>query len=261
MGVGITYKILDADLSFSLPQTRLLEEDRENLDQFRFSLSYTGRQFAVRGVLSDVKGMVVTDPLARFESAADVHQFRVCAQLTYIFNHQKYSYRAAMFQNELQRKTAGSFLLRVEPFYRGLGAGSGLVPSTYDNIQTYGDQAGLQYLNAVGVLAMPGYGITITPFGEKFYVSTLAFAGPGVAFNYYQARENKYTYTNWEWAGMAALNVGYNGTRTYLNLNVTTDINHIPLNPAYFTSTNLKISLTFGFRFFNLESIIPSSFM
>ena len=101
VGIGLTYKILDADITFSLPKTRLLEEDRENLNQFKFSLSYTGRKFTIRGLISDTKGMVSADPMDRFQSNADVHQFRISAQFTYIFNHQKYSYRAAMFQNEL----------------------------------------------------------------------------------------------------------------------------------------------------------------
>lgn len=260
VGIGITYKILDADLSFSLPQTRLMEEGRENLDQFRFSLSYTGRKYALRGLLTNTNGVIVNDPKARFQSEADVHLFRICGQYTYIFNHQKYSYRAAMFQNELQRKTAGSFLFRLEPFYRGLGAGSGLVPSSYDNIQVYGDQTGLQYLYGAGCLAMPGYGVTITPFGERFYISPIVFAGPGIAFNFSQANGTDFTYTNWEWAGMILLNLGYNGNKSYLNFNMTSDINYSPLNPCYLTSTNLKVSLTFGFRFNNLENFIPSSF-
>ena len=258
VGIGITYKIIDADLSFSLPKTRLLEEDRENLDQFRFSLSYTGRKFAMRGLMTSTNGVIVTDPLARFQSESNVHQFRLCGQFTYYFNNQKYSYRAAMFQNELQRKTAGSFLMRLEPFYRGLGAQSGLVPSSYDKVEVYGEQAGLQYLNGAGCLALPGYGLTWTPFGERFYVSPIVFAGPGAAYNFSEANGTKYTYVNWEWAAMFLLNLGYNGDKTYLNLNVTTDINHIALNPSYFTSTNLKICLTFGFRFNNVEKFIPS---
>jgi len=259
IGIGLTYKILDADLVFSLPKTRLLEEDRENLDQFRFSLSYTGRKFAIRGLISDTKGMISVDPMDRFQSNADVHQYRISAQLTYIFNHQKYSYRAAMFQNELQRKTAGSFLLRLEPFYRGLGAGSGLVPPTYDKAATYGDLVGLEYLKAPGFLAMPGYGITITPFGDRFFISPMIFGGPGLAFNFYEGDFGEFTYTNIEWATMAALNMGYNGDRTYLNLNVTGDTNYTPLQPAYFTSSNLKISVTFGYRFIDLEKLIPRS--
>jgi len=260
VGIGVTYKILDADLSFSLPKTRLLEEDRENLDQFRFSLSYTGRKFALRGLMTNTNGVIVTDPLARFQSEANVHQFRLSGQFTYYFNNQKYSYRAAMFQNELQRKTAGSFLIRLEPFYRELGAQSGLVPSSYDKVQVYGEQAGLQYLNGAGCLALPGYGLTWTPFNERFYVSPIVFAGPGAAYNFSEANGTKYSYVNWEWTAMFLLNMGYNGGRTYLNLNVTTDINHIALDPSYFTSTNLKICLTFGFRFLNLEESFPSRF-
>ena len=38
VGIGLTYKILDADLTFSLPKTRLLEEDRENLNQFKLKI-------------------------------------------------------------------------------------------------------------------------------------------------------------------------------------------------------------------------------
>ena len=83
-----------------------------------------------------------------------------------------------MFQNERQRKTAGSFLLRLEPFYRELGASSGLVPSSCDKIQVYGEQTGLQYLRGVGCLVMPGYGITVTPFGERFYISPMIFCWP-----------------------------------------------------------------------------------
>ncbi len=260
VGIGLTYKILDADITFSLPKTRLLEEDRENLDQFRFSLSYTGRKFAIRGLISDTKGMISVDPMDRFQSNADVHQYRISAQLTYIFNHQKYSYCAAMFQNELQRKTAGSFLLRLEPFYRGLGAGSGLVPPTYDKAATYGDQVGLKYLKAPGFLAMPGYGVTITPFGERFFISPMIFGGTGLAFNFYEGDLGEFTYTNVEWAAMAALNIGYNGDRTYLNLNITGDVNYTPLQPSYFTSSNLKISLTFGYRFVDLEKLVPRSF-
>ena len=45
----------------------------------------------------------------------------------------RYSYRAAMYQSEFQMKTAGSFLLRVEPFYRNLGGQSGsMIPAAYD---------------------------------------------------------------------------------------------------------------------------------
>ncbi len=259
-GIGFTYKFIDVVLSFALPKTRVLNQDLQNLSQFKFALSYTGRKWVVRGYVSDIKGLIAADPNERFESKPDVHEFRVAVQTTYIVNHRRYSYRAAIFQNEFQRKTAGSFLLRIEPFYRSLGVGSQIVPASLDVPQVYGDQAGLQYLKAPGLLVMPGYGMTFKSYDGNFYVSPLIFAGPGIAFNFYKGNLGEFAYTNWEFGGSAALNIGYNHARAYVNLAAIDDVNYIPLNPSYFMSTNLRISLTVGYRFFNLEKFIPSGF-
>mgnify|MGYP003434066502 FL=1 len=48
VGFGLTYKWIDFDLSFSLPDSKVLEEERQNLSQFRLSGSITGRKLAVR---------------------------------------------------------------------------------------------------------------------------------------------------------------------------------------------------------------------
>src|SRR5688572_32892172 len=44
IGLGITYKWLDGEVSFSLPGTTYLKEERSNLDQFKLSASYTRRK-------------------------------------------------------------------------------------------------------------------------------------------------------------------------------------------------------------------------
>ena len=60
IGLGITYKWLDGDISFSLPGTTYLNEERSSLDQFKLSGSHTRRKVAYRAYLSDSKGMVVS---------------------------------------------------------------------------------------------------------------------------------------------------------------------------------------------------------
>ena len=116
--------------------------------------------------------------------------------MTYIFNYRKFSYRAAVNQNELQRKTAGSFLLRFEPFYRTLGTATRLVPASLDLLGIFGNQEGLEYVKAPGMLVMPGYGATIKSVDQKFYVSPFIFAGPGIAFNFYKGGLGEFAYTN-----------------------------------------------------------------
>jgi len=259
VGFGLTYKFIDFDLSFSLPKVRILEEDRQNLSQFRLVYSMTGRKFAVRAFFMESKGVIVADQEEDFKSNPDVHVVRVGAQLTYYFNFNKYSFRAANFQNELQRKSAGSFLVRLEPFYRTIGMKSALVPTALDVPATYGKQVGLEYVKSPGVLIMPGYGFNFAAYNGKFFVSPIVFFGTGFAVNVYRTENEKYTFLNAEWAGSVALNVGYNGRKTYVTLRGTYEAGYFKLDPSYFTTSDLKVSFTVGLRFGHLEKFIPLS--
>ena len=259
IGVGLTYKIIDADVSFSLPNTRLMAEDRENLEQFRLALSYTGRKLAFRGFVTKSKGMISSDAEKEFTSRPDVQLTRVAVQVTYNFNEKKYSYRAANFQNELQKKTAGSFLLRLEPSYRYLEAPTKLVPMNRDVATVYGDQTGLQYVGAPGLLMLPGYGLNIAMMEGKFFLSPIVLAGPGFAINTYKSDTGKKTSVNYEWSTVVAINAGYNGVKMYSTLRAAYETYYTSLNPSYLTTTSLKVSLTVGYRFCNLEKFIPTS--
>ena len=258
VGFGLTYKWIDFDLSFSLPDSKILEEERQNLSQFRLFFSVTGRKLAIRLFYTNSEGVIVTDQASKFTSNPDVQVTRTGAQLTYYFNNKKYSFRAANFQNELQRKSAGSFLLRLEPFYRTVGTESPLVPAIYDTPATYGEQVGLQYVHSPGIIFMPGYGHNFAAYHGKFFVSPMVFLGPGFAVNVYRTVSDKYTSLNAEWVGSASLSVGYNGKKTYVTLKGSYDAAYFSLNPSYFTTTDLKISLTTGLRFNHLEQFIPT---
>ena len=89
LGIGGTYKWLDGDLSFSLPGTTYLHEERSNLDQFKLSASHTRRKMAYRAYLSDSKGVTVSGNRNEYESPPSVHEMRLGFQATYIFNEKK----------------------------------------------------------------------------------------------------------------------------------------------------------------------------
>lgn len=258
VGMGITYKWLDGDLSFSLPGTTYLNEERSNLTQFKLSMSYTQRKMVFRGYYSESKGMVMSGADDEFQSTPSLHEVRMGLQMTYLFNNSRYSYRAAMYQSEFQMKTAGSFLLRVEPFYRNLGGQSGsMIPAAYDLPELYGDQAGLEYIKAPGILFMPGYGINVAIPNTHFFISPMVFAGLGAAFNSYESKNGKDSYTNVEYGANFNLNAGYNGSRYYSKIQFNWTAGYSPLDPSYFTSNNLMLSLWVGMRFKDVEKFIP----
>ncbi len=258
VGLGITYKWLDGDLSFSLPGTTYLSEERSNLTQFKLSMSYTQRKMVFRGYYSESKGMVMSGADDEFQSIPSLHEVRMGLQMTYLFNNARYSYRAAMYQSEFQLKTAGSFLLRIEPFYRNLGGQRGsMIPAAYDLPELYGDQAGLEYIRAPGILFMPGYGINIVIPNTHYFISPMVFAGVGAAFNSYESKNGRGNYTNVEYAANFNLNAGYNGSRYYSKIQFNWAAGYSPLDPSYLTSNNLMISLWVGMRFKDVEKFIP----
>lgn len=256
-GFGLTYKFIDFDLTFSLRKVNIMEEERQNLSQFRFAYSYTMRKLAIRVYLSDAKGVIVEESKAVSQSDPDVHLFKIGAQVTYYFNYNRYSYRSANFQNELQRKSAGSMLVRTEPFYRSLGMQDAIIPED----RLYGTQAGLEYVRTGGLMLMPGYGYNLAVREGRFFVSPILFLGPGFTINGYKATDGKHSFLNVEWAGSFALNVGYNGAKAYATLRGSYDVAYFKLDPSYFTSSDVKVTLTVGWRFSHFENFIPTSLL
>lgn len=257
IGVGLTYKWIDGDLTFSVRNTTYLNEERSSLDQFKLSAAHTRQKIAFRGYLCDSKGMAVTGNSDEYESQPVLHEFKLGLQVTYIFNDEKYSYRAALYQNDVQRKTAGAFLLRAEPFYRSLGQNSQpIVPSAFDTEERFGEQTGLTYVKAPGLLFMPGYGINFAFSNSKLFVSPMVLAGAGAAFNTWEGSNGKGTRVNMEYNAYFLLNAGYTGPLIYSRIQFNYTASYSPIQPAYLTSTNLIMSLLVGFRFRNIEGFL-----
>ncbi|MEJ1238438.1 DUF4421 family protein [Chryseolinea sp. T2] len=254
IGVGISYKWLDGDAYFSLPGTTYLKEERSNLDQFRLAGSYTRRRISFRGYISDSKGVIISGNQDEYQSPPSIHEFLAGLQATYIFNESKYSYRAALYQNERQMTTAGSFLIRGEIFYRSLGAnGQPLIPEAYDVETRFGPQTGLEYLRAPGLIIMPGYGMNFVFNSSRLFISPILLAGAGAAFNTYKTDTNKGTHVNMEYDAYFLLNVGYNGRLWYGRIQSSYGIGYSKIQPTYLTSANLMFTLLAGYRFYDLS--------
>lgn len=257
LGFGLTYKFIDFDLAFSLPKTRVLDAGLQNLEQFRLTGSFSGRRYTVRGYWLESSGMVVADAGGAFISLPTVQVRNIGIEYTHYFNFRRYSFRAATFQNEQQRRRAGSLMVRVEPFFRKVGIGDPVVPPAQDLAAVYGEQAGLRYAQAPVLLVLPGYGRTWTWGNGQWFVSPMLFLGGGIAFNAFRGNAGEKHAVNVEWKGSAMLNAGYNGTRFYVSLRSYYIVDYFLLDPSYFMMTDLRLGITAGYRFRNLERLIP----
>lgn len=254
IGAGITYGLLDGDISFSLRGTTYLKEERSNLTQFKLAFSYTRRKIVFRPYYAKSTGVVLSGSDNEFESKPSLEEVKLGLQIIYLFNHSRYSYRAAMYQSEYQLKTAGSFLIRIDPFYRSLGTKNGsMIPAAYDLPARFGEQAGLEYISSPGLLVLPGYGINVVVRDTRFFISPMVFAGLGLAQNMYETTGGNGSFTSVEYAAHAVLNGGYNGSRYYTKFQLTWSSGYTSLDPTYLTNSNLTCVLTGGIRFKDLK--------
>lgn len=259
LGGGFTYKFLDLDLSFSLPQTRILETGIQNLTQFRLTGSFSSRRWVFRGYWLQSTGLVATDADGQFVSGPSVDMLSLGIPITYIFNDRRYSFRSAAFQGEAQVKSAGSFLLRVEPFFRRLGTGNVFVPPGQDIPAKYGEQAGLKYVYAPGIILLPGYGYNAVSANGRWFVSPMAFVGGGAAWNVYKGNSGEKQKLSPQWKASALLNMGYNGPRWYVAVRSTWEYDYFFLDPSFFRTTDIKLGFTIGYRFTYFEKWLPES--
>lgn len=260
VGGGFTYKFLDLDLSFSLPQSKILQTGVQNLSQFRLSGSFSSRKWSVRGYWLQSTGLVASDASGQFISGPSIDVLNIGIPITYYFNYRKYSFRMAAYQSETQRRSAGSFLVRMEPFFRRLGVGnSPIVPPGQDTPTRYGEQANLKYAYAPGVTLQPGYGYNWVGADGKWFVSPMVFAGGGVAVNVFKGNGLEKKNINLEWKGSAVLNVGYNGPRWYISARGAFEVDYFVLDPSYFLTTDLKLGFMVGYRFNHFEKFLPES--
>jgi len=259
-GLGITYKFIDADLNVSLPQTRLAKEDRENLNQVKLILSSSGRKLSIRGLFSDQRRLINEDENSDFKTNPDVRVTKIVLQATYNFNSERYSYRAANFQNEYQKKSAVAFLLRFEPSYRYLKAPEGFVPQKEVVTATalYGDQAAIQYIQGPCISLLPGIGWNYSFANTRFFFSPILMAGPGLSVNNYTGYSGAKTKLNYDLSAFAVVNVGYNGLKTYITFRLAQEGTYSSLDPSYLTNSNLRGTISIGYRFSNLEKFIPT---
>jgi hypothetical protein len=254
IGAGISYGWLDGDVSYALRGTTFLKEERSNLTQFKLAFSYTLRKIVFRGYYTESTGVVISGSDNEFESTPSLHEVKVGLQITYLFNPSRYSYRACMYQSEYQVKTAGSFLLRFDPFYRSVGTKEGgMIPPPHDLPSRFAEQTGLEYIKSPGLVLMPGYGINVIIRDTRFFISPIAFAGFGIAYNKYKGAAGTAGTISLEYAANAVLNAGYNGVKYYSKIQFNWSSGYTSLDPTYFTNSNLTCVLTIGYRFRNIK--------
>ncbi len=132
LGVGITYQSLTFNLAYGIPGI--------NNDKERGTTRYADLQAHIYGrrIVADFFGqfyngyyLTPKDYVVGYPGyyiRPDIKVRMIGTSAYYVFNNRKFSYRAALLQNEWQTRSAGTFLLGGDAYYGVINSDSTLVP-------------------------------------------------------------------------------------------------------------------------------------
>ena len=120
IGAGFQYKWLGLTFTYKMPGVNNDDDKFGETTQFDLQASLYLRKFVVDFNLHRYQGFYIDNPRKLYPDRLNSDPYPQRDDLTttfigsdvlYIFNNKKFSYRAAFIQNELQKRSAGSFIL------------------------------------------------------------------------------------------------------------------------------------------------------
>lgn len=181
LGLGFTYKFLSINLGFHLPFTdrdRGIYGTTRQLDlqthiySPKFIIDFYGQFY--KGFYLAGDHPLITGNIKR----PDMRSRDISLSVLHVFNYNRFSYNAAPYQNEVQKKSAGSFIAGAGIFHTYVKADSAILPA-------YMRSAGGDVFSTTGNIAIGaegGYGYTLVIL-KRFFITGILTGGPGIAYS------------------------------------------------------------------------------
>ncbi len=241
LGFGFNYRWIGLNLAFNFPFINNDDDIYGNSQSFNFLLYAYPRKFGLNLFLQSIEGyyaenMGEFDP--NYDSPTiyqrpDIRTGALGGSFFYIFNHKKFSYRSVNVQNEVQKKSAGSFFLGGAISFIGVSADSSIVPT---NIQGQFDSS--TYIvdanyNEIGVFG--GYSANIV-FLKHMFINFQFTPGISLQGGAIQTSDPRYDDVDRRplaFSVRASFGLGYNKARWFLGISTSASTLNLGKSLAY----------------------------
>ncbi len=225
-GGGFNYKWLGIDFAFKAPVADSVNDALGKSSSFDFQANMYMRKFAIDFFLLNYTGYYIENSANFGSSNAKIKYPHLSsgiigANINYLFNHKKFSYRAAYLQNERQKKSAGS-LFGGAFFSKGhVRSDSSIIPKQF--VSQFRESSNIINANYVVVGAQFGYAHSF--IFKKFYLTLSLGLGAGVQFVRIEAADEEFSASNSAPTGkvLTRFALGYNGDRFSMGIQNTHD--------------------------------------
>lgn len=240
VGGGVYYKWLGVQLGFPFQAFAAPDNERGRTRSFILAASASLRRFGIDGHYTRYTGFYVNNTRSLLGQSVPPYALRpdisteaVGANIYYIFNYRRFSFRAAFIQTERQRRSAGSLLLMPTFNYFNVSGDSAI--TRVPGLEYVGTPDGLTLRSAssISVGLIVGYAHTFVFWKSGYFLAAFL---PGLTGGI-----NRYTLEDGTTRSRERINVrahlrfslGFNGPRwfgglnslnDFYNLNLTSDV-------------------------------------
>ena len=223
LGIGATYRNLTLNLSYGF---KFLNKDKgqgttNGLDfQFhlyphKWAIDLLGT--FIKGYYLDPKDNNGLNLVNKYYLRPDFKRDVIGFSVFRVPNANRFSYRAALIQNDWQTKSAGSLLFGGEAYYGIINGDSALVPSQVSNNFPQKDITKINFFS-IG----PGIGYAYTLVIDKsFFISASAIGSLDVNFSTEETTNDKHSKVSLLPGGVYKGAIGYNSSTWSISANIT----------------------------------------
>ncbi len=252
LGIGLSYKWFALDLAFNFGIGE--DSDFKNSKTLDFQGSiFSSKQYIsgsyqyYYGFQFDEFNGIPREGIPENRSRDDIRTVSTVLQYLFAFNYDKFSLKAPFIQNEIQRKSAGSFLIGARYQLFNVDADSSMIPSGAKGY--FDSRTHLTSLTGSSLTFSFGYMYTFV-FEKYFYITLGLIPGLGVNLGDYKSDFKKPLQTQIA-TGFSTLNaIGYNGERFFCGIQVLADKYNFRMEKKLnLNQGHGKVKFHFGYRF------------
>jgi hypothetical protein len=136
LGVGFHYKFIGIGISFGLPVSKSRIDKYGKTTRFDLQFSTYSKWLGADGYIQGYRGYYLDNPQDFMDwneenkpKVPDMRIFSLGGSAFYIFNKDKFSYKAAYLRTQVQKKSAGSAVLGIFAHYDAAKTDNGFVPT------------------------------------------------------------------------------------------------------------------------------------
>ena len=256
LGAGIAYKWFALDLTFNVGIDENSDFQNSNLFDFQASI-FNNRQYITVAYqyyygyqISNVTGITMDD-YPESNLRGDIRSIYMGLQYTFAFNYDKFSLKASFIQNEIQRKSAGSFLGGLSFNMFNVVSDSSIIPTNIKD--NFDENLLLTDFNSTSLSVIFGYIYTLV-FLERFYLTVSLIPGVGLNMGDYQ-NDYRQPYRTHAFFALGTSNtLGYNSKKIFGGVMFFTDTYNTRIEKDQtLVNGHGKMRLFLGFRFWKKE--------